>query len=621
MEHHPMNPATPLHVLELSRLNVSFGPQKKRLLAVRDVSLTIDRGKALGLIGESGSGKSTVAFSIMRHTPGIASSDKLAFDGQELTAMSAGQLREIRGRRIAMVYQDPMNSLNPVYKVGAQVAEVLRYHRGLSKAQANLQVIKLFDQVRLPTPADVVNRYPHQLSGGQQQRVVIAMALACNPDLLIMDEPTTGLDVTTEAVILDLIADLRRDLNLSVLFISHNLSVVARVCDDVAVLYAGQIVEQGSVDDVLVRPSHPYTVGLLRAMPRTDVRLARLHSMPGSIPDLHSRPSGCVFRERCFIADDVCSRDPGLSSVADGHMVRCHFPVRGAEDVAIEAVYPAACEPSPDPRPEPCVRIDGVSKVFGAGVLSALGLGASPVRAVSDVSLSLDTGKTLAIVGESGSGKSTLARCIAGILPPTRGRIILDGNVLDPKVQRRDRAHQQAIQFIFQNPDSSLNQQHTVAQVLARPLKLYGAPGDGNLRDRTLELLDAVKLSQRYLERYPHELSGGEKQRVCIARAFAARPRVIICDEPTSALDISVQAAILNELNRLQKEFGTSYVFISHDLAVVRQISDSVAVMKGGFVLESGSADSVFSAPQDSYTKLLLKSSGSSKRISSSFTG
>lgn len=609
MEQHPITPVAPPSVLELSKLSVSFGPLQRRMLAVHDVSLTIDRGKALGLIGESGSGKSTVAFSIMRHTPGITSSEKLTFEGQELTAMSSAQLREIRGRRIAMVYQDPMNSLNPVYKVGPQVAEVLRYHRGLSKRQADLQVIKLFEQVRLPTPVAVANRYPHQISGGQQQRVVIAMALACNPDLLIMDEPTTGLDVTTEAVILDLIADLRRELNLSVLFISHNLSVVARVCDDIAVLYAGQIVEQGSVDDVLVRPSHPYTVGLLQAMPRTDVRLKRLHSMPGSIPDLRNRPSGCIFRARCTIAEDACAQDPGLSSDGAGHFVRCHFSDRVVKETAVEIVYPTAAEPRVANQAEPCVRIDGISKVFGVTALSRFGLGTPPVHAVSNVTLSLESGKTLAIVGESGSGKSTLARCIAGILPPTQGQIILNGQVLHPKVQRRDRAHQQAIQFIFQNPDSSLNQHHTVAQVIGRPLKLYGTRDDGDLHSRTLELLDAVKLSERYLERYPHELSGGEKQRVCIARAFAAKPSVIICDEPTSALDISVQAAILNELNRLQQEFKTSYVFISHDLAAVRQVADKVAVMKNGTVLEFRSADDLFSNPQDEYTKILLRSS------------
>jgi peptide/nickel transport system ATP-binding protein len=499
-----------------------------------------------------------------------------------------------------MVYQDPMSALNPVLRVGEQVAEVLRRHRGLAAAAARARTLALFDQVHLPDPAAIARRYPHQLSGGQQQRVVIAMAIACEPELLVMDEPTTGLDVTTEAVILELIRELRRSVGAAVLFISHNLAVVANVCDRVGVLYAGQLVEEGTAGEVLRAPRHPYTIGLLDSVPRADTRNRRLPAIPGGLPDLRHVPAGCIFRARCGVAIADCATMPQLLSRTPGHVSRCHLqaPPRSAP-------VPLAAAPTVRAEPLPRLQIEGLSRWFHPGALARLA-GAAPVRAVTDVSLAVPQGRTLAIVGESGSGKSTLARCVAGLLPPGRGQVLLDGRVLAHAVQRRRRMEQQAIQFIFQNPDSSLNPHHTVAEIVARPLQLYRNERGAGLRRRVDELLETVKLPARYATRYPRELSGGEKQRVCIARAFAAGPELVICDEPTSALDISVQAAILNELVELQARFGTSYLFISHDLAVVQHVADHVAVMHRGEVVEQGTPDQVFIAPRHPYTMKLL---------------
>jgi len=593
-------PPDPVPALEITGLSVSYGAGPSPLHAVRDFSLNIAPGEAYGLIGESGSGKSSVAYAVMRHLPAARlSAVRLALHGRDLLALTPNELAQVRGRQVAMVYQDPVSALNPVLRVGEQVAEVLRRHGGMAAAAAWARTLALFEQVHLPEPAAIARRYPHQLSGGQQQRVVIAMAIACEPGLLVMDEPTTGLDVTTEAVILELIRELRRSLGAAVLFISHNLAVVANVCDRVGVLYAGQLVEEGTAREVLRAPRHPYTIGLLDSVPRPDSR-HRLRAIPGGLPDLRHVPTGCIFRARCGVAVAECANMPQLYSRAPGHLSRCHL-------AAPERAAPTPPEPAPAVRAEPLPRlqIEGLSRWFHPGALARLA-GAEPVRAVTEVSLAVPQGRTLAIIGESGSGKSTLARCVAGLLPPGRGQVRLDGRVLAHAVQRRRRSEQQAIQFIFQSPDSSLNPHHSVAEIVARPLQLYGRERGAALRRRVDELLAVVKLPARYGSRYPRELSGGEQQRVCIARAFAAAPLLVICDEPTSALDISVQAAILNELLDLQARFGTSYLFISHDLAVVRHVADRVAVMYQGRVLEQGAPDEVFAAPEHPYTRALL---------------
>jgi len=613
-----MNASTPLGpTLDVQGLSISYQVRDGQLKAVRDISFQIAPGEAYGLIGESGSGKSSIAYATMRYLHGAAVSGRILLSNRDVMQMSPAELLAARGRIAAMVYQDPMSSLNPAIKVGEQIAEVIRRHGGRGKREAWHRSVELLTMVHLPLPQEMAYRYPHQLSGGQQQRVVIAMALAGEPRLLIMDEPTTGLDVTTESVILSLINELRRVVRVAVLFISHNVGVVAQVCDRVGVLYAGQLVEEGSTQQVLRSPRHPYTIGLMAALPTLATSGRRLNAIPGQLPDLRWVPDGCVFNSRCGSASDHPCREvmPALRVVAPGHQSRCHFDqetittrlAAAAEQDATEpaAILPVARQTPSERRAK--LEIVGVRKTFGARRVLPFGRARTAVVAVDDATLVVPPGGTLAVVGESGSGKTTLARCVAGLMLPDAGDIRLENDVLAPDVGRRSRAQQQAVQIVFQNPDAALNPQWTVEQIVARPLRLYDGLRDQTaLRHQVIALLETVKLGERYLSRYPHEISGGEKQRVSIARAFASRPRLVICDEPTSALDVSVQAAILNELLALQEQHGTSYLFISHDLGVVRHVADQVAIMQRGKIVEIGDPAQVFDHPAHPYTRALI---------------
>jgi peptide/nickel transport system ATP-binding protein len=602
-------------VLEVQGLTVSYGAGPRPLRAVRDVSFRIAPGESYGLIGESGSGKSTVAYTVMRYLPGGKATGRVVLAGQDVMTLPEAELAPIRGRTAAMVYQDPMSALNPAIRVGEQIAEAVRLHRGLSRRAARDHSVALLKRVHLPTPAAIARHYPHQLSGGQQQRVVIAMALACDPQLLILDEPTTGLDVTTEAVILDLVNELRHQTGVSVLFISHNMGVVAQVCDRVGVLYAGQLVEEGTTQQVLRAPLHPYTAGLMRAMPGLDGSRRPLVAIPGRLPDLRDPPMACVFADRCHAVTEFCaSTMPGLSPATDktdaragtAHLSRCHFR-DDPEALPLPIPPPALASEPPTGTRRPRLQAVALQKAFRSkSRLFSLRAGTA-VRAVDDVTIEIMPGETLAVVGESGSGKSTLARCVAGLLKPDAGAVRLDDVVIADRVQARSRTQLQAIQFIFQNPDAALNPHWTVAQIVARPMLLYGLeqPGPG-LRRRVVEQLESVQLGERHLSLYPREMSGGEKQRVCIARAFAGGPQLVICDEPTSALDISVQAAILNELMQLQARHGTAYLFITHDLGVVRQVAHQVAVMRQGQIVEAGDPTKVFGVPEHPYTRSLI---------------
>jgi peptide/nickel transport system ATP-binding protein len=589
--------------LDVQGLSISYQAREGQLKAVRDVSFQIAPGEAYGLIGESGSGKSSIAYATMRYLHGAVVSGRILLDN--------------RGRIAAMVYQDPMSSLNPAIKVGEQIAEVIRRHRRAGKREAWRLCVELLAMVHLPLPDEMAHRYPHQLSGGQQQRVVIAMALAGEPRLLIMDEPTTGLDVTTESVILALINELRHAISVSVLFISHNVGVVAQVCDRVGVLYAGQLVEQGSTQNVLRAPRHPYTIGLMAALPTLATSRRRLNAIPGRLPDLRWVPDGCIFNSRCGSASDHPCRDvmPTLRAVGPDHHSRCHFDretiaTRQAAAAAEEVTAPAAIAAgmvSSAVRRRRQLEIVAVRKTFGVRRVLPFGRTRTAVVAVDDATLEVPPGGTLAVVGESGSGKTTLARCVAGLILPDAGDIRLENVVLAPDVGRRSRAQQQAVQIVFQNPDAALNPQWTVERIVARPLQLYDGLRDRKaLRHQVIALLETVKLGERYLSRYPHEISGGEKQRVSIARAFASRPQMVICDEPTSALDVSVQAAILNELLVLQELYGTSYLFISHDLGVVRHVADQVAIMQRGKIVEIGDPAQVLDRPAHPYTRALI---------------
>jgi peptide/nickel transport system ATP-binding protein len=564
------------------------------------VSFDVAPGESYGLVGESGCGKSTVALAIVRYLArnGRVTGGSISVAGRDVLALGGRQLREYRARSVSMVYQNPGAALNPSIRVGAQVAEAFTV-LGASQHEARERAHDALALVQISDPGSVMSRYPHQLSGGMQQRTLIAMALAKNPELLVLDEPTTGLDATVEAEVLDLVSQLQRELHTSVLFISHNLGVISKMCSRVGVLYAGRLVEEGPVETVLQDPRHPYTVGLLRCIPRGGVRKdhGRLDTIPGFLPPLGAHLTGCVFADRCALADARChEEEPPLVAVYEGHESRCwyherahHLPREEEADIDLPAV---------DRDVEPLVEVREVSKVFRQR--------GHDVHALTEVSTSIWPGETLGLVGESGSGKTTLARTLLGIVTPTSGATLLEGSELPTRYQRRSREELRALQIVFQNPDSALNRRHSVRRILLRSLKkLAGVSGD-TASARMQDLAARVRLTERTLTQKPVQLSGGLKQRVAIARAFAGDPKLVVCDEPTSALDVSVQAAILNLLVELQAQKRVAYLFISHDLGVVRYISDRIAVLYLGRLQELGPADVVFDGPHHPYTEALL---------------
>ena len=594
-------------VLELDAARISFFLRAGEANVVPGLSFTIRKREAFGLVGESGSGKSTVALAVMRYLgrAGRITRGRILFEGADMAALDDAGLRAIRGRRIAMVYQDPMSSLNPVMTIGRQVAEVPILHDGASAAEARSKALDMLREVKLPDPASLFDRYPHQLSGGQQQRVVIAMALIARPALLIMDEPTTGLDVTVEAAILDLVRDLRQRHETAMLFISHNLGTVAHVCDRVGVLYGGELVEQGPVRTVFGAPGHPYTRGLLDCLPTQgrDKHAAPLRPIPGQAASPLARPPGCVFAARCAdVEPGRCTSQPiPLLAVANDQLVRCirvaelppwRRPAAGPGGAVANATEPALC-------------IEGLGKTYVTqGIFGAAALG---VVALQDIWLTAERGRTLAIVGESGCGKSSLARILAGLQVASGGTARLDGQEIGGlPVERRPAALRRRQQMVFQNPDSTLNPSHSVGFTIGRALRRLGGVSAAEARRRVGPLLESVELSPAFARRLPHQLSGGQKQRVAIARALAGDPDILLADEPVSALDVSVQASVINLLARLQTTRAATLVFISHDLAVVRHLADSVAVMYLGRVVEFGPAAQVFEAPWHPYTEALL---------------
>jgi peptide/nickel transport system ATP-binding protein len=589
----------PVNALDVSHLSITYRVREQDRLAVRDVSFSIGQGESYGLVGESGSGKSTVALALVRYLPqnGRVSDGSISINGEDPLTLGAGALRDLRASAVSMVYQEPGKALNPSLRVGRQVAEAFG---GRSRSEAMEAAEQMLRTVQISDPGRVMRRYPHELSGGMAQRVVIAMALAASPSLLILDEPTTALDATVEAEVLDLVAGLRQEFSTSVLFISHNLAVVAKMCDRVGVLYAGELVEQGPARAVFDDPRHPYTVGLLRCIPRRGQRKdqGRLDTIPGFLPTPGHSLTGCVFAPRCALAQDKCrSSMPELFTIDDLRASRCYFH----EDApslprATEAAAPTAAGAAGAANPAPLIAIEGLSKTFPGGV-----------RALSDVDLTIMRGETLGLVGESGSGKTTLARVLLGLTPADPGSAItLEGETLSPDVRRRPRTTLRALRIVFQNPDSALNRRHSVRSLISRPLvRLAGLSGQP-LRDRLETLIASVRLEDRHLPLRPSQLSGGLKQRVAIARAFGGGPAMVVCDEPTSALDVSVQAAILNLLADMQAEGQATYLFISHDLGLVRYLSDRIVVLYLGRVMETGPAENVFAGPHHPYTEALL---------------
>jgi peptide/nickel transport system ATP-binding protein len=601
-------------VVEVTQLSIEYLLNKQWFNAIHDISLLINPLEIHGLVGESGSGKSTLALAVMRYMADNARvvSGKILLEGEDLLPKSDADMRRIWGKQINLVPQNPLASLNPSYPVGDQIAEITRHHEGLTHADSWERAVEMLRRVKIADPETVARNYPHQLSGGMQQRVTIAMALSTQPRLLVLDEPTTALDVTTQAIILDLFRELIHDNQAAALYVSHDLGAIAQMCDRVTVLYSGEVMESAPVNDLYARPFHPYTIGLLASLPRpTNGVETRLPTIEGVAPSLADRPQGCVFAPRCPAATELCFREkPPLFRVNDQRSVRCHYWEDIADGTLNLQTEPLQAAVSVPPQAGYVLNARDVSKRFGESSLLDRLTGRDPqyVHAVDDVSLNIRTRSTLGLVGESGSGKTTLARCIVGLETADSGEMTLVDIPLDPSLAKRPQEVLRELQMVFQNPNDTLNPYQTVGQALERTIRRLSnsVMTREQIQARVVELLESVRLTADYASRYPGELSGGEKQRVAIARAFAANPALVVADEPTSSLDMSVQAVILNLLKDLRAREGSSYLLISHDLASVAYLADWMAVMYLGQIVEEGFTDDVNNAPSHPYTEALI---------------
>lgn len=563
-----------LPLLRINDLSIDFIAETGTTTALKNISLSVSRNEMLAIVGESGSGKSVTALSILQLLPNIAkvTNGEIIFseDGKkeiDLTRLSKKELEQIRGEKIAMIFQEPMTSLNPVFRCGYQVAESLKLHKKLSGSDAKQQAIEWFRRVKLPEPEKVFSKYPHQLSGGQKQRVMIAIAMCCKPSLLICDEPTTALDVTVQKNILQLIKDLQQEEKMGVIFITHDLGVVSEIADNIAVMYKGEIVENNSVNEIFRNPQHPYTKGLLACRPILHQRGRRL---PTVSDFLETRDN----RQQTIVKQDT----PYAATMVSRQSSRALLSVKNLS-------------------------------VWFPGKKNLLGKSISVTKAVDGVSFEVTKGETLGLVGESGCGKTTLGRTLLRLIEPTAGEIIYNGMDLTKKQISEITPLRKDIQLIFQDPYSSLNPRLTIGAAITEPLKVHGLyQNEKQRKEKVMDLLEKVDLDARHFSRYPHEFSGGQRQRIVIARALALNPSFIICDEPVSALDVSVQAQVLNLLNDIKKEFRFTTIFISHDLSVVRYISDRIMVMHNGKIVETGNADEIYYHPKNEYTKNLVAS-------------
>jgi peptide/nickel transport system ATP-binding protein len=602
-------------LLSVSDLSTVLRRTDGPLPLIEEVSFELAAGRTVGLVGESGSGKSLTAMSIIGLLPPTLeiTGGKVLFSGIDLTALSQAELRKIRGRDIGMIFQDPQNSLDPCFTVGAQMVETIRTHTDLSSRAAGELAVSLLDRVGIRQPAQRAQDYPHQLSGGMAQRVMIAMAISCQPRLLIADEPTTALDVTVQAQILTLLRELQHEMDMALLLISHDLSVIAEMADDVAVLYAGHVVERGEVTATFAAPSHPYTEALLGARPTASTRGEPLVTIPGVVPSPFAMPSGCHFHPRCSYAHPECREHrPAFEITASrsGKGTRC---LRHAElDLSgVRATAPVSAPPERPPNDDThadrpvLLEAQDLRKQYRLRG-GRFGLGGSWLVAVDDVSFALRQGETLGLVGESGAGKSTVGRLVLGLADPTGGSVSFDGTDIGSVRGRQRRAMRRHIQVVFQNPYASLDPTKTIGESVAEPLQVHAKLSKGDERDRVVELLEQVGLGPAYVNRYPHALSGGQRQRVAIARALSLNPRLLVCDEPVSSLDVSTQAQVINLLRDLQRDRGLSYLFVGHDLSVVHQISDRIAVMYQGRIVETGRSDLIYNRPRHPYTQMLL---------------
>ncbi|MFH8984694.1 ABC transporter ATP-binding protein [Streptomyces varsoviensis] len=603
-------------LLTIEDLHVEIASRARTVHALDGVDLDLAPGEALGIVGESGCGKTMTALSVLGLLPngGRITGGRVLFDGTDLAAAAQPVLRDVRGNTIGMVFQDPLTSLNPTMTIGAQVAEPLVLHTGATKAEAWRKAEETLRLVGMPQPGERMKNYPHQLSGGMRQRVAIAMALVCEPKLLIADEPTTALDVTTQHQILELIDELRDRLGMAMILVTHDLGVIAKRVDKVAVMYAGKVAERAGVRPLFAAPRHRYTQALFAALPeRAADESQPLATIPGLPPSLVVRPTGCRFAPRCAFATDECrAAEPELTDALDPgegggeHAFACFHPVDPETDPVAEVVPPAP-EAAPVRTDESLLTLREVAKEYplNSGPF-ARRKGAAAVSAVAGVSLTVKRGETFGIVGESGCGKSTLGRMVVGLEAPTGGEIRFEGQDITALGRKELRAHRREVQLMFQDSYASMDPRSRVGAILREPLVIQGI-GDRAAQDaRIAELLDEVGLPRGAVDRYPHEFSGGQRQRLGLARALALSPALVVADEPVSALDVSVQAQILNLMRDLQRDKGLTYLFISHDLAVVRYLADTVGVMYLGKLVETGPAEAVFGTPLHPYTRGLL---------------
>jgi peptide/nickel transport system ATP-binding protein len=588
-------------VLNIKDLNVDFISENGISTAVEDLTMSIREGESVGIVGESGSGKTVTALSILKllqSPPGIYRNGSIIFRSKilgkvDLLQQSEDNLQKIRGHEISMIFQEPMTSLNPVLSCGDQLVESLSLHKGIKAKEAREMAVDLFRKVQLPRAEIIFDSYPHNLSGGQKQRVMIAMALACQPQLIIADEPTTALDVTVQANILRLLKNLREDLNSSVLFITHDLGVIAEIADRIIVMYEGRIVEQGTIWEVFSDPKHPYTKGLLACRPRLDLRMKRLPTVSDFMsPDFQIPDTVIEGKEEENKAD---TEEQKYKSVGEAILLNVE-----RKDELIERRLSVI-------QGGPVLTVDGLKKYYPIHK-GLFGKHIEEVKAVDGISFEVYPGETIGLVGESGCGKTTLGKLLIRLLEPTAGEIIFEGKNIATLNQGELRGLRKSMQIIFQDPYNSLNPRQTVGDAILEPMKIHGLFRGVERKDKVFELLYKVGLKERVYNRYPHEFSGGERQRICIARALSLQPRFVILDESVSALDVSVQAQILNLLNQLKKDFGFTYIFISHDLSVVKFMSDRLFVMRNGKFIEMGFSEDIYLKPREEYTKNLIDS-------------